>query len=426
MSKLALLGGQAIFDHNELEVYNPIGKEEKNAVNDVMDDGKLSGYLANWGDGFLGGPEIRKFEKDWLEKFKVKHAVAVNSATSGLIAAMGAIGINPGDEVIVPPISMSATSTAPLFYGGIPRFVDIEEDYFCLNPKLVKDAINSRTKAIIAVNIFGQPASLHELRKLADENNIFLIEDNAQGPLASENEIFTGTIGHIGVFSMNYHKHIHCGEGGICTTQDNNLALRLQLIRNHAESCIEDADIKDLNNMIGCNLRMTELSATIGIQQLKKSEKLINDRVNFAEKLNIGLSDLEGIELPIPRKHCKHVYYMWQARYKSETIGISRELFSKALNAEGFPNFTGYIAPLYWLPVFQHQIALGDRGFPFNLSESITYQKGLCPVAENFHLHESMGFDICGISATDKQIQKMIHAFHKVYENKNELQQLAV
>jgi perosamine synthetase len=422
--KLAIVGGEPVFDLNRLSIYDPIGEEEKEAVLRVMESGNLSGYLASWGDGFLGGPEVRQFEEEWSHVFNVRHSVSVNSATSGLIAAMGAVGVCPGDEIILPAITMSATAAAPLFYGGIPRFVDIEKDYFCIDPDLVRKSINDKTKAIIAVNIFGQPASLHELRKIADENGIFLIEDNAQAPLATENGIETGTIGHIGVFSLNYHKHIHCGEGGVCTTNDDDLALRLQLIRNHAEACVEEAPVNNLSNMVGFNFRMTELSAAIGREQLKKAKIIIQDRVNFAEKINIGLAGKRGIDLPAIREDCNHAFYMWQGSYKYDIMGIDRDLFADALIKEGFPNFTGYIAPLYWLPMFQQQMALGEKGFPFNLSDTISYQKGLCPVAENFHLKESIGFDICGIRATDEQVDKMIEAFHKVYSNIDQLRSI--
>ena len=132
-------------------------------------------------------------------------------------------------------MTMSATVMAPLIYGGIPVFVDIEEDYFCIDLNKVELAINSKTKAIIAVNLFGHPAELRRLRDLADKNGIYLIEDAAQCPLASENSFYAGTIGHIGVFSLNYHKHIHTGEGGICCTDDDELALRLRAIRNHGK-----------------------------------------------------------------------------------------------------------------------------------------------------------------------------------------------
>ena len=424
MQKLAIFGGKPIFNKDKIKRYQAFGEEELAAVTRVMKTGNLSGYLASWGEGFKGGNEVQKLELEWSKRFNIKNSVSVNSATSGIIAAVGAAGISPGDEVIVPPITMSATATAPLFYGGIPVFVDIEKDFFCLDLDQVKKSINSKTKAIIAVNLFGQPANLHKLRKLADENNLILIEDNAQGPTASENGVYTGTIGHIGVFSLNYHKHIHCGEGGMCTTNDDNLALRMQLIRNHGEACVVDGEVKDISNTIGTNLRLAELSATVAYEQLKKSEKLVNDRLLLAEKLNLGLANIDGFQIPKVRSNCKHVYYMWQAKFNSEIIGVDREAVSKALKAEGFPNFTGYVPPLYWLPVFQEKIAIGNKGFPFNLNPNISYEKGLCPIAENFHLNESVGFDICDISATDDQVSLMIDAFQKVYESKDKLKKL--
>ena len=426
MDELAILGGNPTFDTNTIGRYKAFDKEEVSAVTRVMETGNLSGFLASWGEGFKGGEEVQKLELEWSKKFKTRNSVSVNSATSGIIAAVGAAGIGPGDEVIVPPTTMSATATSPLFYGGIPVFVDIEEDYFCLDVELVKKNINKKTKAIIAVNLFGQPASLHELRKVADENNLILIEDNAQGPTATENNIYTGTIGHIGVFSLNYHKHIHCGEGGICTTDDDELALKMELIRNHGEACVEEAGVNDLVNTIGTNLRLPEISAAVANQQLLKSERLVNDRIHLADKLNKGLSGLDGFEIPKIRDNSRHVYYMWQARVNSEIIGVHREVFAKALNEEGFPNFTGYLPPLYWLPVFQNKIAIGDKGFPFNLNPDISYEKGLCPVAENFHLNESLGFDICDILATDDQVDLMISAFHKVYENKEKLKKIEI
>ena len=131
MSKLALLGGSPVIDR-PLTPYRTIGEEERAAVNRVMSSGKLSGFVGAWCDDFAGGPEVRAFEAAWKARFNVRHAVSVNSNTSGLFASMGAVGIGPGDEVIVPPYTMSATAMAPLVYGGIPVFVDIEPDTFCL------------------------------------------------------------------------------------------------------------------------------------------------------------------------------------------------------------------------------------------------------------------------------------------------------
>lgn len=212
MSELALLGGVPSIS-TPFGKYVSLGKEEEEAVVSVVRSGCLSGFFGSWEEGFLGGPKVQEFEAAWAKYFGCRHVISVNSNTSGLFAAIGAAGVGPGDEVIVPATTMSATAMAPLVYGGIPVFADLDPNTFCIDVDSVKANLTEKTKAIIAVNLFGQAAPLAELRNLADENGLILIEDNAQGPLATENGRFCGTIGHIGVFSLNYHKHIHTGEG---------------------------------------------------------------------------------------------------------------------------------------------------------------------------------------------------------------------
>ena len=336
MEPLAILGGRPALDR-PLPPYNSVGREELEAVLDVVRSGRLSGFYGSWGEEFLGGRCVRALEEAWCRHFKVRHAVSMNSATSGLFAAMGAIGVGPGDEVIVPAFTMSATAVAPLIYGGIPVFVDIEPETFCLDPDAVRQAISPRTKAIIAVNLFGHPARLAELLIVAGEKGLVLVEDNAQAPLAAEAGRYAGTIGAIGVFSLNYHKHIHAGEGGVCVTDDDHLAQRLQLIRNHAESIVAPIGVQDLTNLVGFNYRLTELSAAVGVEQLKKIEHHVRRREQLARRLTSGIDGLAGLAAPAVRADCRHVYYLWAARFDKHAAGISRELFSKALAAEGFP-----------------------------------------------------------------------------------------
>ncbi len=419
MSKLALLGGSPAVG-SPLQPYRTTGVEEEQAVLRVMRDGTLSAFLGAWAPEYWGGPEVKAFEVEWAAAFGVKHAVSVNSATSGLIAAMGAVGISPGDEVIVPPYTMSATAMAPLFYGGVPVFADIDQDYFCLDPQCVAAAITPKTRAIIAVNLFGQPADLSALRALADKHGLYLIEDNAQGPFAVHDGKYAGTLGHIGVFSLNYHKHIHTGEGGMCVTNDATLAARLGMIRNHAENAADHLGEGDYTNLIGHNFRMTELSAAIGREQLKKAKDLTARRVEIAERLTAGVQGLEGLQAPKVRAKCEHVYYLWGARYDAKAVGVSREVFARALTAEGVPNAAGYVRPLYMLPAFQKRVAIGREGFPFNLTNR-TYARGLCPVTERLHELEMLVFLVCSYDPTDSQIDEIISAFRKVHENRRQL-----
>jgi perosamine synthetase len=422
MSNLAILGGAPAIPQ-PLKRYSTIGDEERRAVDDVMRSGVLSGYIGAWCDEFDGGPTIRRFEARFAEIFGVEHAIAVNSNTSGLIAAIGAAGVSPGDEVILPPTTMSATAMAPLFYGGIPVFVDIEPDTFCLDLEAVRAAITPKTRAILAVNIFGHPARLAELRALADAHGIVLIEDNAQAPLAMEDGRHAGTVGHIGIASLNYHKHIHTGEGGVCTTNDERLARRLRMIRNHGENVTDQLAEGDLTNIVGFNFRLTELQAAIGLVQLDKMERLVASREAIADRFSSVLGALPGITPPTVRDGCRHVYYLWAGKFDEEQIGVPRDVFAKALAAEGVPISVGYVAPLYMLPLFQQRIAIGRGGYPFNLTNR-SYHKGLCPVAERMHEKELLELHVCSHEFEESDIDAISDAFRKVYDGRHKLKGL--
>lgn len=420
MSDLALFGGSPAVS-GPLKPFRTIGLRERTLVNEVLDDGLLSGFYGSWGPEFRGGRMVRRLEEQWAAKFDARHAVSVNSATSGLIAAMGAVGIGPGDEVIVPPYTMSATAVAPLFYGGIPVFADVEPETYCLDPARVAEQITARTKAIIVVNLFGHPAALAELRALADRHGVALVEDNAQGILARENGRFAGTIGHIGVFSLNVHKHIQAGEGGICTTEDDTLALRLQAIRNHGENVVQDAGIANLANIVGFNIRMTELSAAVTLAQLERVDEIVAGRQAVAQRLSAGLEGMPGIAPPTVREGCEHVYYVLALRLDEAKLGFSRDRFIKAVKAEGVPLYAGYVNPLYRLPLFQQRIAIGRNGFPFNLVPERRYDDGLCPVAERLHDEEFVGYEICAYDPTPGQLEQMIAGIRKVVDRRREL-----
>lgn len=419
MKKLAINGGNSVIDY-ELLPFNKIGKEEFKVVNEVLESGVLSGFVGAPGKDFLGGHYVRELEAKFCKVFSVPFAVSVNSATSGLYAAMGAIGISPGDEVIIPPYTMSATAMAPLIYGGIPVFADIEEETFCIDIDSVSSKITNKTKAIIAVNLAGHPARLKELSDLAKSNNLFLIEDNAQAPFAKEFDKYTGTIGDIGIFSFNRHKHIQCGEGGVCITSDEELCEKLRLIRNHGENLIAHKKINNLTNLVGFNYRMTEIDAAIAICQLDKAHEIILERQKYAHQLINGLKDLKGILMPNTRDGCEHVYYTLMMRFDKEILGISRDQFCQALLQEGVPINQGYVKPLYHLPIFRDRIAIGNQGFPFYKSSRL-YEGNICPVTERMHETEEMGFGICSFELSDLDIEKIILAFHKVYDGRQSI-----
>jgi dTDP-4-amino-4,6-dideoxygalactose transaminase len=418
---LAALGGRPAVSR-PLQPFSSIGAHERAAALKFLDGGTpLSGFHGSARPTFFGGQEVRAFEAEWCARFGVSHAITVNSATSALIAAMGAIGISPGDEVITSPYTMTATAIAPLFYGGIPVFADIEPDHFCLDPVAVERAITPKTRAIIAVNIFGHPA---ELRQLADARGIYLIEDNAQGALAEEDGRLAGTIGHIGIYSLNIHKHIQTGEGGVLVTEDADLARRLQLIRNHGENVIDWLKVEDITNLVGMNIRMPELSAAVGRAQFERIDELVDRAEAIAKRLSDGVGNLRGITPPAVRKGCRHTYFMWSCKLDPDLLGISRSAFAKALTAEGFPNAEGYVAPIYTLPLFQKRIAIGAHGFPFNLSDR-TYARGDCPVTEAMHGKFLLQFQPVSWEADDEQVDMLIDAVHKVHRHAGRLAEAA-
>lgn len=371
-------------------LYNPIGNEEAAAAAEVVRSGMLSDYVGRHGDKFCGGRHVRELEKRWADYHQVKHVISFNSATSALIAGLGALGILPGDEVLVIGYSMCISATAPLFYDAIPVFVDIEEDCFCMDPKSVTDRITPRTKAILPVDLFGQSTDMMALMEIAKKHNLKVLCDSSHVPGCSYNGGFAGTFGDIGVYSLNQHKIIHCGEGGIAVTNDDELAVRLQLIRNHGEAVVEDMGYSNLTNMVGGNYRMPEVEAAIATEQLKKLPDLLKKRIDLADYLTEKLSKLDFLTPPKVREDSSHVYYLYPLKYHEEATGLTRAKYIDNVRELGIPLYRfagGYIRPLYLEPVFAQRDSF-KNGFPYSLhpeNERPRYKRGVCPVTERLY-----------------------------------------
>jgi len=429
MSTLALLGGKPVRE-KLFPAYRPIGEEERVAVNKVMESGILSRFLGAWHKDFYGGPEVVAFEKEWVNAFQAKHAISVNSATSGLYAAVGAAGVGPGDEVIVSPYTMIASATAALIFNGVPVFADIDPETFTLDPASVEKCITERTKAIVVVHIFGQAADMDPIMELARRHNLIVIEDCAQIPFGTYKGRPVGTVGHMGVFSLNYHKHIHCGEGGVVVTNDDDLAESLQLIRNHGEGVVRNKGHVNLINMIGFNFRLGEIESAIGRCQLIKGPGLIQQRRDNVSYLENSLSGLPGLTLPVVRAGNTHVYYAHALRYDSAVTEVPRAVYVAALKAElpatelregdGALIGAGYVRPLYLEPIFQQQIAYGELGCPFTCPHyegQVNYAEGLCPVCEDMHFHQVITHELMRPGMTRRDLDDVAAAFVKVSEN---------
>lgn len=415
--ELALLGGPRTICE-AFPKYNSMGEEEVEAVAGVVRSGVLSRYLGCWDPDFYGGDQVRAFEEAWASYFKSRYAVAVNSNTSGLIAAIGAVGIEPGDEVIVSPWTMCASATAIVMWNAIPVFADIEVETFNLDPKAIEMAITPLTRAIMVTDIFGHAAELDAIADIAKKHGLRVIEDCAQAPGAMYKGRFVGTVAEIGVFSLNYHKHINTGEGGVCVTDDAGLAERLQLIRNHAEAVAGDKGVGNLVNMIGYNFRMGEIEAAIGMRQLGKLESLLHERQSAAEQLARGLKGLRGLRPPVVQPGCTHVYYQFPMIYDDQQTGVPRARVVEALRAEGVPAVNGGYVNVHLLPMYQKRLAYGSKGFPWVpevYKGNVSYQKGICPRAEDLNERSYLGMEMCLHHYDERHVDLMVRAFRKVW-----------
>jgi dTDP-4-amino-4,6-dideoxygalactose transaminase len=398
----------------------------------VIDSGVLSNYLGAPHENFYGGRYARECEAAWADSISAAHALAFNSNTSGLIAAMGAIGVGPGDEVIVTAYSMSISAVAPLFYGATPIFADVETDTFCLDPASIEAAITDRTKAIIIVDIFGQPFNGPAVRALADKHNLKIVEDCAQAPNGNLNGTPTGLLGDIGVFSLNYHKHIHSGEGGIVVTNDEALAQRMAMLRNHGECVVGAWGVQDLTNMIGHNMRMTEIEAVIATSQLGKLDALVQERLDRVTYFEEQMRGFEPMTMPKVRDGARHVYYVHACLWDTN-CGTDRNAFVDAVRAElpvfelrekeGVKLGAGYVRPIYLLPMFENRMAL--QGPANGLSGSWQdYAPGLCPVVEDLHYNKLLSHEFIVPSMERKDIDDVVSAFSKVWDARRDLQKL--
>lgn len=393
---LAINGGPPVRTKPWLDNFTT-GIEEKEIVMRVMDSGYLSlfegSHTPDHPFSFWGGPFVQQFEKEWAKWYGASHAVSMNSATSCLYAAIGALNIGYGDEIIVSPYTMTACAVGALIYGAIPVFADVDPKTGCLDPNSIAEKITERTKAILLVHQFGIPAEMDSIMQLARKHDIKIIEDCAQAHGAKYKGQFVGTFGDIGVFSLNVNKTIQTGEGGVCITEDENLRHRLALIRNHGEAVVGPAEIKDITNIIGFNYRLTELQAAIGIEQMKKLDMLNRVRIEYVNYLTEELQKFDFLKVLKNPESCHSTFYIFPTRFCASKAGERRERFVQTMNAEGLMFYQGYSRPLYLQPVYQRKAAF-KHGYPFSAPENKgciqEYGKGLCPNAEKLHFEEML------------------------------------
>lgn len=394
-----------------------ITDEDKKAVMDVLNSGHVSSFIANPGKNFLGGERVKEFEKTVADYFGVKYAVAYNSWTSGLHAAVVACGVEAGDEVIVTPYTFTSTATCTLMNNAIPVFADIDPDTFNIDPESIRKNITDKTKAIIVVHLFGNPADMDEIMKLAKEHDLKVIEDCAQSPGAIYKGKLTGTIGDCGGLSFTESKTVMCGEGGVLYTNDEKIATAARMVRNHGETLEEGKPRTYSPNILGWGYRITEIAASLGTSQFKRLDKLNKTRIELANYLEDQLEKIEGFTRQKIENNSTNVYYLVAFKYDAKKIGIQRKLFAEAMNAEGIPTGAGYIKPLYLNPIYQENKAPAFRLTGSNRK----YEKGMCPVTEKLHEEELITFQFAREPATKEDMDDVVKAAKKIIDNKKEL-----
>ncbi len=429
---LAVNGGTPVRTAPWLDNFT-LGEEEKRAACEVIESGYLSLFEGSHTPdppfSFWGGPYVQRLEEAWSRYYGATYAVSMNSATSGLYAAIGALGIGYGDEVIVSPYTMTAAATCALVCGAIPIFADVQRDTGCLDPVSIKAHLTPRTQAVVVVHQFGIPADMEPILALAREHKLRVVEDCAQAHGALYQGRPVGTLGDIGVFSLNVNKTIQTGEGGICVTNDEELRYRLALIRNHGEAVVGDAGYRNLTNIVGFNFRLTEIAAAMAIEQLKKLDRLNMVRLSYVHALSEALAPCDML-IPPPRcSHaafgaegcgtCRSTYYMFPVRYLPERMGLPRAEFARILNAEGMRFAQGYVRPLYLAPLYQTKQAF-KHGYPFaapeNRASRPNYARGECPNAERLYFDEMLINEHVRPPHTLDDVMDIARAVNKVAE----------
>jgi len=416
-NRLALFGGEKT-RNTPFPSHPIIGEEEKRAVMEVLDSGRLSTFIAAPGVFFYGGERIKRFEHICAEYHGTKFAVSFNSATAALHAAIVAVGVHAGQEVIVPPYTFTSTATCALMHNAIPVFADITDDTFCLDAKAAEKVVSKHTKAIIPVHLFGHPADMDSLLAFAHKHNLMVIEDCAQSPGARYKGRLCGTMGHCGILSFTENKNVTTGEGGMLITNDPAIAEVARMVRNHGEMILETQKERTYaSKILGWNYRLTEMDAALGVVQMGKLDALNAERVRLAEHFADGIKGIPGLRPSIRKSDCTHAYYIYPFFFQEKEAGITRAEFVKALAAEGVPAGAGYVRPLYLSPLYHE-----NRPDAFRFYEgNATYDKGICPVAERMHEQDLILLGMLRPPTTINDVDDILEAIQKVLANREEI-----
>lgn len=316
-----------------------IGEEEIENVVEVL----KSGMIAQ-------GPKVMEFEEKFANWIGAKYGIATNSGTSALHVALLACGIGEGDEVITTPFTFIASGNAIVYTGATPVFADINLDTYTIDPDKIEDLITDKTKAILPVQLYGQAADMDKIREIAEKHDLKIIEDAAQAHGAEYNGEKVGTLGDMACFSFYPTKNMTTSEGGMITTDDEELAKKAQMFRAHG------ASERYHHDEIGYNFRMTDIAAAIGLAQLKVIDEFNDKRISNANYLNEQLKDVEGIVTPKSPDNYKHVYHQYTILVEKG----NRDEWVEFLTNKGIGTGIHYPIPLYNQPIYKKLGIEGD------------------------------------------------------------------
>lgn len=390
-----------------------IDKEDIKAVTDVLKS-----------DWITQGRKVNEFEYEFAKYVGAKYAVAVNSGTAALHSACFAVGINKGDEVITTPITFVASANCIIYQEGIPVFADIDKDTLNIDPKEIKKKITPKTYAIIPVDFTGRPADLEAIQKIAEENNLIVIEDACHALGATYKGMKIGSISDMTVFSFHPVKHITTGEGGMVTTNNREYYKRLKLFRTHGITKEVNKDVDTvtiiLNSIanhfelwyyemreLGYNYRLTDFQCALGLSQLKKIDKFVKRRREIAYKYDLEFKNISEIIIPETDqmyldvmegfvKQSESSWHLYVIQLNLEKLKVGRRKIFEALRTEGIGVNVHYI-PIHLQPYYQKRF---------------DYRKGDFPVAENYY-EKAITLPIFP-KMTDKDIEDIIRAIKKV------------
>lgn len=358
-----------------------ITKESKELVAKALEGGWISSV----------GPYVEQFEKEFASYLGVKHAISVNTGTAALHIALLAAGIKAGDEVIVPAFTMAASWMAVMYTGAIPVFVDVEPDIYTIDPKLIEAAITPHTRAIMPVHIYGHPADMDPILAIAHKHNLVVIEDAAEAHGATYKGRLTGTMGDINAFSFYANKIITTGEGGMVTTDNDEMADISRRMKDLAHSKAK----RFIHDALGYNYRLTSLQAALGSGQLTRVADFLATKTHMAELYQKGLSGIPGLTLPTTRDWATHVYWMYAILVDQDQFGLSKDEFRAKLLAKGIDTRDFFYAP-------STQPALTDLGLG----------SGSFPVTEM--IAKTGCYLPSGLAITDAQIQTVCETIRAI------------